>query len=177
MKGDALEMPKKRNRSGVVTCHPNRPYYSNGLCRRCYENERYAASVAGVERRGWRQKPTCHPMRKYWGKGLCRTCYKKSDYAKNQSLKRAAFRRWQFGMTAEDERRFQTIVNCDWCGFPFLNGERPQIDHDHLCCPGSTKKHCRKCMRGFVHTACNVRAISYYEWLEKTFGVTDPKLA
>jgi hypothetical protein len=72
-----------------------------------------------------------------------------------------------------DEKRFQEIVICDWCSMPF-QGELPDIDHDHACC--KTQKHCHFCTRGFVHSNCNVHAITHYEWLEKTFGITDDKL-
>jgi hypothetical protein len=34
-------------------------------------------------------------------------------------------------------------------------GERPTIDHDHVCCPG--RKSCGACVRGPVCSACNTR--------------------
>ena len=47
--------------------------------------------------------------------------------------------------------------SCKVCIRPF--GENtPQVDHDHLCCPGS--KSCGKCIRGLLCGGCN-RALAH----------------
>ena len=47
------------------------------------------------------------------------------------------------------------------CGEPFgpLHGARalvPHVDHDHRCCPGGSSKTCGRCVRGLLHSSCNV---------------------
>lgn len=132
---------------------------------------------------------TCHPDKRHASLGLCRKCYRKlphvkatakaymatpaqrkrvAEYEKGE-VKAAAFRRCRHGFNAVDEARFKMATHCDWCDQPFY-GEKPDIDHDHQCCP--TMRHCHKCTRGFVHHRCNIGAIAYYEWFEKTFDIT-----
>lgn len=53
---------------------------------------------------------------------------------------------------------------CAMCLKPF-EGERPQVDHDHSCCPRRDKKPtrtCGKCIRGLLCFRCNT-ALGYYE--------------
>lgn len=124
----------------------------------------------------------CHPDRKHFCKGLCTHCYRKASKPRertNYNKKYHAdhqveYRRYQHQFTTEDEIRFVATTICDWCGLP-LRDESPHIDHDHHCC--RTDKHCENCTRGFVHPRCNTWAINYFEWQEREFGVTDPRLA
>lgn len=131
----------------------------------------------------------CHPERKHHSRGCCRECYRKlpltkaTDKARRQTpkerrrlalyekgpVKARAYRRYRHGFDAADEARFQAITICDWCGQCFDGFEKPDIDHDHLCCP--RMKHCHKCTRGFVHHQCNIMAIAYYEWFERQWGI------
>ena len=82
-------------------------------------------------------------------------------------------RRHKYKFDTKDELRFQTLLNCDFCGLP-LNGETPHVDHDHSCCDG--KNSCGRCRRGFVHGICNRHWIPALEWYEKSSGITDPLL-
>ena len=41
---------------------------------------------------------------------------------------------------------------CDICSRPF--GKRPNVDHDHSCCP--TDYTCGKCFRGLLCSGCNM---------------------
>lgn len=57
-------------------------------------------------------------------------------------------------------RRWLQDMHCSLCGAKLkLNSKspahRPQIDHDHACCPG--QKGCSKCVRGILCMACNLR--------------------
>lgn len=128
----------------------------------------------------------CHPDRKHFCKGLCTHCYRIQPHVKareamqraskehraylRERMRGAVGRRLYHGFSEGDEARFQAATHCDWCGQPFIVGEKPSIDHDHKCCP--KPRHCYKCTRGFVHAFCNTHAIGYYEWFEKQFGIT-----
>lgn len=53
---------------------------------------------------------------------------------------------------------------CAMCLKPFED-ERPQVDHDHSCCPMGKKRPtrtCGKCIRGLLCFRCNT-ALGYYE--------------
>lgn len=108
--------------------------------------------------------------------GTCKTCLKEVHAPKwnHSAASPAARRRWLHAFTSDDEKRFQECLSgmrpCDFCGLDFALGEIPDIDHDHNCCP--TGKHCRKCLRGFVHEECNTRAILWMEWYERKSGIT-----
>lgn len=47
---------------------------------------------------------------------------------------------------------------CDLCGQP-VSIKAGVVDHDHDCCPGT--RSCGKCVRGYVHSNCNV-ALGYF---------------
>jgi hypothetical protein len=138
-----------------ATCHPDKPHYCRGLCRACY-----------------RKEPSIQQASKKWRKSAVRKRWQKK-YDKTP-IRASCYRRWKHGFTPADEQRFISALYCDWCFMPF-NGELPDIDHAHTCCAG-TGKHCSKCTRGFVHHKCNIMAIAYFEWLEKTFGVSNGAL-
>ena len=158
-----------------ATCHSNRANYAYGKCRSCYEKERYFKLKTKTTRH-WGAKAKCHPERPHFGLGLCQKCCKAHgrfrDWEKNQT----SLRRWRHGFTPEDELRYHTQEYCDWCDHPFLEKETKHIDHDHACC-GKGKRGCGRCLRGFVHAKCNILAIGYYEWLERTFGEINPQLS
>ena len=137
-----------------ATCHPEKTHYARGLCRPCYDKQ-----------------PSRVAVDKTWRKGAKNTARQKR-YDKGP-LRAVVFRRSRHGFDNADEAKFQAIINCEWCGYPF-NGELPRIDHDHRCCNGD--RHCHECTRGFVHHNCNVQAIAYCEWLEKKFGTTELRL-
>jgi hypothetical protein len=135
---------------------------------------------------GIRPRAKCHPKKPHWARGLCEACYYRKLYeTPEQKIRIKAYRKkaWakyrettrrrQHSFTSEDEIRFKATTICDWCN-QSLNGGLAHIDHDHRCCP--IERHCAKCTRGFVHRLCNSWAISYYEWQERDFGITDPKL-
>jgi hypothetical protein len=134
---------------------------------------------------GIRPQATCHPDRPHWAKGLCSSCYEKRwfEVPAHQATKKIYRKKYhrdtdhgrRHSFTLEDEIRFNAITICDWCGHS-LQGETPHIDHDHRCC-NNAEKHCAKCTRGFVHPQCNTWAINYFEWQERVFGITDPRLA
>lgn len=43
---------------------------------------------------------------------------------------------------------------CALCLKPPVENEKLQVDHDHTCCPQSSKS-CGKCIRGLLHRHCN----------------------
>jgi hypothetical protein len=149
----------------VYACpHTERKHYAKGMCASCYGGLNFRANHP------LKRVPVvrvCHPERQHQAKGMCQPCYQKTmTIRKNER---------RHNLSGAMAIRYRTITNCDWCGNPF-SGMRPHIDHDHTCC-SSHERTCGECTRGFVHMECNSHAINYYEWLEKTFGTTDPKLS
>jgi len=149
----------------VYACpHTERKHYAKGMCASCYGSQNFRANHP------LKRIPVvrlCHPDRPHQAHGLCGPCYmKKKNIGRNER---------RHNLLGAMLARYKMITHCDWCGNPF-NGTRPHIDHDHTCCP-SHENTCGKCTRGFVHNECNACAIRYYEWLEKTFHITDPKLS
>lgn len=45
---------------------------------------------------------------------------------------------------------------CAACRTPFGGKIRPEVDHDHTCCP--TVKTCGRCIRGLLCHKCNTMA-------------------
>jgi Recombination endonuclease VII len=59
----------------------------------------------------------------------------------------------------------ELLASQDWrcavCGAEFdLTAQRPDIDHDHTCCPSG--RGCKKCVRGLVCRRCN-QGLGWYE--------------
>jgi hypothetical protein len=75
------------------------------------------------------------------------------DWAeKNKDRRVAANRKCDHQMLPEEfDRKFQDQDGkCAICKQPL---KRPDIDHDHSCCPG--RKSCGKCTRGLLCRSCN----------------------
>lgn len=60
------------------------------------------------------------------------------------------------------ERAYKRLMKkqnnlCAVCGLPFSSQRlwKPVIDHDHKCCPIKGRS-CGKCIRGIVHSSCNL---------------------
>ena len=92
---------------------------------------------------------------------------------RGKAARSAASRKFKYKFTPEDEQKFQTIQNCEFCGLPF-DGETPHVDHDHNCCPGVSS--CSRCRRGFVHRLCNQHWILALEWYRERTGEIDSRL-
>lgn len=59
-------------------------------------------------------------------------------------------------------------LTCQFCGIGLtrrISARRPQIDHDHDCCPG--EKSCGQCVRGVLCSRCNSH-LGHLEILLKT---------
>lgn len=63
----------------------------------------------------------------------------------------------KYGLSREDMARLRELQGdaCSICGKQFGNEylTRPQVDHDHSCCPGD--KTCGKCIRSLLCVRCN----------------------
>jgi hypothetical protein len=62
----------------------------------------------------------------------------------------------KYDMTVKQFEEMLSYQNgvCALCGLPTQDGQTLVVDHDHKCCPG--KKSCGKCIRGILHSNCNV---------------------
>jgi hypothetical protein len=62
---------------------------------------------------------------------------------------------YRYKLTPEDKQRLWKAQkeSCAACGHPIGLGEA-YIDHDRGCCPG--RQSCGKCVRGLVHSNCNL---------------------
>lgn len=81
------------------------------------------------------------------GRGsYCLTC--QSDYVRER----------RYGVTREryDAMLLEQDNACAVCREPFTNLIKPNVDHDHRCCPG--KETCGKCVRGILCSGCNAFA-------------------
>ena len=111
-------------------CHPDRPEYARGACRRCYSD--------GIKYRA----ATCHPEFRMVAKGLCRKCYGELPEVKHQAnVKRRARK---YGLSRE---RFLALLGecggvCPICGA----GDASHVDHDHAT----------GAVRGLLCHRCNV---------------------
>ena len=45
---------------------------------------------------------------------------------------------------------------CEACGNPPNGHGRLHFDHDHTCCPGTARKSCGQCFRGWICATCNI---------------------
>ncbi len=62
------------------------------------------------------------------------------------------------GLTVEKLKQMQETQNgfCAICPEPLDSGRRPNVDHDHKCCPGGKEKRCGNCNRGLLCNRCNL---------------------
>ena len=69
---------------------------------------------------------------------------------------RVAQIKYRYGLS---EEKYQAMMAeqdncCAACGSKFDSGKRrPEVDHDHKCCPGKTT--CGQCVRGILCSKCN----------------------
>lgn len=67
-------------------------------------------------------------------------------------------RQYRYGITKEqyDAMMFNQNFSCAVCREPFSDKLKPNVDHDHNCCPG--KVTCGECVRGILCSGCNAFA-------------------
>lgn len=97
----------------------------------------------------------------------CRSCmneYAKARYAakertdEERARARVYSRNYRYGVTGE---KYQAMLNeqnnaCAVCKVPFTESVKPNVDHDHKCCPGILT--CGKCVRGLLCGGCTAFA-------------------
>lgn len=64
-------------------------------------------------------------------------------------------RAYRYNMPVEEFRSLLRAqgYSCAVCGEMFGTDKAPDVDHDHLCCPG--RVGCGRCNRGLVCARCN----------------------
>lgn len=90
----------------------------------------------------------------------CQNAYVRERYARKpkteeQKVRQRAYaRRYRYGVTAEayDALMEQQNNACAVCKESFSDTLKPNVDHDHRCCPGV--KTCGKCVRGLLCSGC-----------------------
>lgn len=166
----------------TATCHPDRPHYSKGMCKRCYAMHRHRIRTNwAAQERHVGDPPLCHPDRPYEARGLCGACYQRyrnrKDPARNNAQNkrwrqnnktkfRESIRRWnlkkKFGITPEEYEVLLALQNhvCALCFRPERTlAKRLAVDHCH-----ATGK-----VRGLLCGPCNV-TLGYFEnpqWSER----------
>jgi Recombination endonuclease VII len=114
--------------------------YKNGTCKKCnasfvrkwQEENRHRTNVFS---KNWRDR---FPE-KYWS----------SSFRSRFKISRESYSR---KILSQDNA-------CAICSVSFDRENRPQVDHDHGCCP--TNKACEKCFRGLLCRTCNL-GIGYF---------------
>lgn len=64
------------------------------------------------------------------------------------------FRDYQITRESYEQMLREQDNKCLICEVELTEEARPQVDHDHECCPGA-KKTCGKCVRGIICGLCN----------------------
>jgi hypothetical protein len=131
-----------RPKQPTICPHPDLPNHAFGLCVHCYREQRKKNGV----------RATCHPEEPEHSQRLCKRCYM-AAYNKSEARWRVYYLN-RYGLTLE---RYKAMLmaqqnRCKACGDDFA--ERPCVDHDHKCCPGT--KSCGKCIRALLCCRCNL---------------------
>lgn len=88
---------------------------------------------------------------------VCRTCTEqaRTKWKKDNPEYWIAHQKKRHGLSEEKYNEILLIQNfsCAICKNPFIAGEPPRIDHDHLCCESAYS--CGKCVRGLLCISCN----------------------
>lgn len=93
--------------------------------------------------------------------GRCRQCLKEAsqEWASEHPEAIHRYRRNRYNVQFQDLWAKQKGL-CALCGDPMvLTGKGAKsvvIDHDHACCPGSRGRSCGSCVRGLLHSKCNM---------------------
>lgn len=93
----------------------------------------------------------------------CRTCHlayvrernKKPRTDEQRAKARTYARMYRYGVNAEQYEKMlaEQDGSCAVCRVEFSETVKPNVDHDHKCCPGILT--CGKCVRGLLCGGCN----------------------
>ncbi len=135
-----LETPSRylNIRHNIPTCHPEKPYYCNDLCKPCYDKTiRDKPENKARSKIYQREYYLAHPD-------------KKKTY--NKVTKRETHVK-RYGITLEWYYD-KLDKGCGLCGTLDWGGYGPCIDHDHSHCD-NTRFGCAECVRGVLCNKCN----------------------
>lgn len=111
-------------------------------------------TVAREYARKYQAARRSHPKYDEWYRKYNRE-YMRKKRAKYPNLGKK-FRLLRMGLNEELFQKMLTLQgnSCAICKQPFTSSLKPNIDHDHKCCP-ETNKACSKCVRGLLCSNCN----------------------
>src|ERR1019366_7102288 len=117
-----------------AACHPDRPHFAKGLCRKCYGRTlKRNRPIAKCKR--------CGKSKHIAGNGNCHTCFciLRREAVKIPLLKKQKNKCAVRGCTTDTSQ----YTLSDW-----------RLDHDHLCCKAGS--YCAECVRGVICIRCNL---------------------
>lgn len=123
-------------------------------CRRCFEtkpNQDFPAAKANKD-----------GLHSYCRK--CHNAYMRERYAskprtdEQRANARVYARTYRYGIKPEDYSRLleEQDHSCAVCKEQFTDALKPNVDHDHRCCPGVVT--CGRCVRGLLCSPCTAFA-------------------
>ena len=141
------------------TCHADRKAYALGLCRPCYERQRYNATKKHEAYRRWYEKGGREQKRAKYRNDPESTKQRVAAWQAahpERTLDGRLRRAYGISLAEYKERLERQGGVCAVCGGVDRFNRALSVDHDHSCCP--SRQSCGNCVRGLLCTDCN-RAI------------------
>ncbi len=120
-----------RGKPGIpaATCHPDRPHYGRGFCKKCAGRDYYARNKDAVRKRTKSYQERNVDRRRVWAR-TWREKNRNQTSAKNKAGRTRTYRLRKYGLTPGDYLRMAEAQQgrCGICG---RSDMKLVVDHDH----------------------------------------------